>query len=469
MAYLLIENFSGGVNRSRPRYAGINGTVWSGIDGHLTRGGDFEVRKEFASFASVAGTIGLAKTAGSLYVFGSGASPSMPTGVSYQRLQHPTNSALVLTKVKSWDLFNGKLYVIAEYENGDIRHFYDGAAVSDWGAGGDKPSGYGTIIKTHKRKVYSPIGSILWFSQKDSATVFDTTAAPPGGFQNMQNHSSGSDSVTALTTYQNNLAIFSRRVIQIWDMQDDDALNKPAQTISETGTRATKSVIGFGDIDAFFLSDSGIRSLRARNVNNTAGVNDVGTAIDTLVREWVNSLDDADVENAVAVVEPIDGRFWLAIGTRIFVFTYFPTPKISAWSWYDVGITFTDFVTFNDRVYGRSGDYIYLYGGANNDEYAETCTLALPFLTGSKPGTFKNIRGYDIASTGEWDCRVLVNPRNESEYVDIGLLDGVTWGQDGVGAAVHTTHIAPVMTKTSSGYASVSQIGIYYDGAEEKV
>ena len=44
MAYILIDNFSAGVDRSRPRFVGPPGSLWSGINGHLSRGGDFEKR-----------------------------------------------------------------------------------------------------------------------------------------------------------------------------------------------------------------------------------------------------------------------------------------------------------------------------------------------------------------------------------------------------------------------------------------
>jgi hypothetical protein len=166
--------------------------------------------------------------------------------------------------------------------------------------------------------------------------------------------------------------VFARRVIQIWNMQDNPASNVPSQFLTETGTRAPRSVRGFGDIDCFYLSDSGIRSIRARSATNLAGVNDVGTPIDTLVREYLATLTETQIANAVSIVDPVDGRFWLAVGRRVFVFSYFPSKKISAWSWYEPGFEITDMVTLNDRVYARAGDQIYLYGGSANATYDTT-------------------------------------------------------------------------------------------------
>jgi hypothetical protein len=472
MAYVLIENFSGGVDRSRPRYVGPPGSLWSGINGHLSRGGDFEKRKAFvATYSLPAGTIGLSKVSTGLVVFGSAPNPGgIPAGVTYQQLIHPTDPTRALIKILSWDLYNGFVYAIAKFDNGDVRHYYNAVEVSAWDDSGTKPVGYGSIVKTHKRKVYSPVRSILWFSETDAPTVFDSTQAG-SGFVNMSTHQSGSDVVTGLGVFQNYLAIFSRRIIQIWSMQDDDALNAPFQTMPETGTRAPRSVIGFGDVDAFYLSDSGVRSLRTRSGTNTAGVNDVGTPIDTLIREWIGTLLDAQVEDAVAVVEPADGRFWLALGSKIFVFTFFPSKKIAAWSWYEPGVSFTDMVALNDRVYCRAGDTIYLFGGANNDSYdpLTLVTAGLPFLSGGKPGTFKTVKGMDIASAGEWECKLLVNPNDEAEYINLGTLSGVSFPEEGISVEAHTTHIAPVLTHQGAGAASLSQIAIHTDGAEPKL
>jgi hypothetical protein len=471
MAYTLVDNFSGGVDRSRPRYVGPPGSLWSGINGHLSRGGDFEKRKAFvATYSLPAGTVGMAKVAAGLVVFGSAVAPAMPPGVAYQRLAHPTDATRTLIRIISLDLYNGFVYAIAQYDNGDIRHFYNGAEVTSWDDGGTKPVGYGTLVKTHRRKVYSPVRSILWFSQLDAPTIFDTTQAG-SGFQNMSTHQSGSDVITGLGIFQSYLAIFSRRIIQIWNMGDDDALNSPFQTIPETGTRAPRSVIGFGDVDSFYLSDSGVRSLRTRSGTNTAGVNDVGTPIDGLIREWISTLLDEQVENAVAVIEPVDGRFWLAIGSRVFVFTFFPSKKIAAWSWYEPGVAFSDLVALDDRVYGRAGDTIYLYGGADNESYdpLTLVTAGLPFLSGGKPGTFKIVKGLDIASTGEWNCKLLVNPNDETEYINLGLLEGVSFPEEGIPVDAHTTHIAPLLTHQGAGPASLSQIAIHTDGAEAKL
>lgn len=473
MPYVTIENFSAGVDRSSDRAVSTPGTLWEGKNGHLTRGGRFEKRKAFVGRYSLptGKTKGLTRTVDGLYVFGAdaAASLSIPAGVNYQRLQHPTIPTLQISKILSSDLYNGKIYAIAQFENGDIRHYYDGTNVADWNVGGTKPTGYGTLVLTHRRKLYSPVGSVVYFPVIDTATNWDTSAG--AGFQNMNTNQGGSDSVTGMCKYQDKIVFLSRTTVQVWNMADSAANNAESQTINETGTRAPRSCRGFGDLDAFYLSDSGIRSLRARNYTNTAGVNDVGTPIDPLVLEWVDSVDDGStVEAAVSITEPREGRFWLAIGTRIFVFSYFPSKKISAWSYYDVGMTFTDFATYSGRVYARSGDSIYLYGGTDNDSYGSDYEVVagLPFISASKVATFKQWKGMDVASQGSWNCTLLIDPNNENNYVTVGEMAGVTFSEESIAAVGHATHVAPVFTHQGEGYASLSLVALEFDGAEAK-
>ena len=470
MPYAVLENLASGVDRSRPRYVFQPGAMWSGINGHVNRGGDFEKRKAFVSKYSLpAGTFGLARTTTGLYVFGSAATPGgIPTGVTYQRLQHPTAPGAVMTRLYSWDLYDGKIYAIAGYDNGDVRHFYDTAAVTEMGAGGTKPPGWGTLVMTHGRKVHAPINSIDYFSKIDTAVTFDTASG--AGFQNMNTAQGGSETITAMSKYQDKMVFFSRTMAQVWSMPDDPANNASVTILGDTGTKSPRAARPFGDLDTFYLSDAGIRSLRARNYTNTAGVNDVGTPIDPAVLEWMDAQAAGVVEAACAITDPRDGRFWLVIGERVFVFSYFPSKKISAWSWYEPGFTIGDLVSFGGRIYARSGDVIYLYGGDSNAVYGNDydVTVALPFMTVSKDATFKQWRGMDVATTGDWECSLLINPNDENDVVYVGTLGGVTFPEETIAAVGHATHIAPVLVHRGEGYASLSKIALEYEGAEAK-
>src|SRR3546814_8090877 len=124
------------------------------------------------------------------------------------------------------------------------------------------------------------------------------------------------------------------RAIQIEYVDPDHALNQQRQVRTNTGTVAPHSVVSFGDSDVFFLLESGVRSLRARDSSNSASVSDVGTPVDQLILDAVRDLDEDVVEAAVAIIEPIDGRYWLALGDNVYMFSFFPAKKVSAWTTY---------------------------------------------------------------------------------------------------------------------------------------
>jgi len=131
LPYFVVGRFPGGLDVRKPEFGADPGTASVAENVHLTRGGDWEVRKAFVeAYTLPADTFGLGRQANGLYVFGSASAPSMPSGVTYQRLQHPTAQAM--TDILSVDLFNGLLYVVAEFADGSTYHFYNGARITDF-------------------------------------------------------------------------------------------------------------------------------------------------------------------------------------------------------------------------------------------------------------------------------------------------------------------------------------------------
>lgn len=140
MPYFLVSDFRGGLDVRKSPWTAEAGTLQEFTDGHITRGGEIEKRKEFtdegdllaATYSLVAARAG--SSARGLVVFGSAAAPSLPAGVTYQRLQHPDGIAS-MSGVAAMTLFDGKPYVVADFDDGSQFHYYDGAIVTDWGAG----------------------------------------------------------------------------------------------------------------------------------------------------------------------------------------------------------------------------------------------------------------------------------------------------------------------------------------------
>lgn len=365
------------------------------------------------------------------------------------------------------------------FEAGDrftISLTKDGAEAL-FGAEGN-PDIIGLTALTFKTKLYVTASSILFFSGVNDATVWnrDDPDVPGANFINMASQSEGSQDLVVAQVYQNFMAIFSRTTVQIWTIKSDEAQNEPLQTLEFTGTRSPRSALSYGNTDTFYYSDSGVRSLRARDSSNAAFVSDVGTAIDEHIKAYAKTLTDAQIEAAWAVLEPGDDRYWLAIGSRIYVFSYFPGSKISAWSYYDITDDLGGSVDVLARsagtLYARAGDAVYVYGGANGDTYPDDdeieAIIETPFFDAKTPATKKNLIGFDMASTGTWEVSILVDPNDTSKRLDVGTIHKITYPL-GRASAVYpqATHFAVRAVCRKAGPATISNMAIHYQDLNE--
>lgn len=696
MAYLIVENFANGLDVRKSAFTAPPGTARRLVNAHITRGGEVEVRKAFALAASLpAGTTGLHSVREQLYVFGSEdpASLSLPTGINYQQLAHPTNPTASLARVLAATNFNGKIYALAEFTDGEVHHFYNGVHVTDWnaisgvigslddvldfldraistrsdvtasvagtvltvtaatpgtpftysaqvlgggpvndqtftavetvanveavaeklatgsfrisagtvggaaaitaitvngvdilgatvnmvsnlnkfaadvvaqcnafgstpeytvavsasgnvisitalagtGAGpngfvivvttaGDAavadyvnlaggaaavaavaqeveftPTGtyedddtfsvtindsvysvsgadatYASYVKTFRDKVYAVFGSLMGFSgfrgdpPAPDPTAWLTTYTG-AGVVNLVTQDEGAAELVSIGVYQNRLAFFGRRAVQIWSVDPDPEKNFLVQVLTNVGAVASRAVVSLGDIDLFFLSETGIRSLRARDSSNLASTQDVGTAIDSDVISHMRSLSADTISRACAVVDPVEGRVWISIGGRVYVFSHFPGSKVAAWSTYEPGFTIEDFATANGRVYCRSGNSVYLYGGATGEDYDEqtVVTVQVPFLDAGTPATTKTFRALDIGCEGTWQVSLSLSPADPDQIELVGNVAGTTYGlQDRFPVAGQSTHFSVTLTHTGGGYARLANMVMHYDVSE---
>ncbi|ALA16079.1 MULTISPECIES: hypothetical protein [Chelatococcus] len=692
MAYLAVEDFKLGLDRRRPRKAGVPGTLWLLVNGHISRGGDIERRKEFVPFYALPpGTFGMASVYTQLFVFGSlDLAGAMPIGVQYQRCEATGANMVEVLDVQTFD---GKFYVIAEFDDGNVYHFYDGARVADWdviadantnfaalagllaekvsaddavqvasagqtitlqarvpgvpftvsGSAVDRGStddqtvtittvqpnvsevpevrasaaieiidgvndtdnavtsvtvdgvellsepvpwtatreatairlqqvitsaaaqtGYdatvaGAVVTIHaapgtgaapnglpvavthgtniqlshdpvlgggvthvdpvrqvvtatlggtfepvdmfsltvngveyratgraagtgrtcwvfKQRLWSTSRSLLRYCMLNNPSVWDpanTTEDNDAGFINLANQNEGQDNLVCVAEYNGRAAIFSRNSIRIWELAVDPAQNSFVHTLENSGTMAPHSVVSYGNNDVFYLNDTGLRSVRARAATDNAAVADVGNAIDPYVRQWLDAVSSDTARRAVAVIEPIDGRYWLAVGERIFVLSYFPgggQNNISAWSVYEPGFVVSDFTRIHNQLYARSGDTIYLYGGLNGDTYPDegqgVVQAWLPFLSARNLGQIKGIIGFDIACEGLWEVEVCINPNDERQVILAGQLEGSTYSEPNIALNGRAAVFAPKFECRSAGPATLSSFALYFKNAE---
>lgn len=331
-----------------------------------------------------------------------------------------------------------------------------------------KPTGRVVALATLKQKVYAASGTNLFFSGIAQPTRWEPGVDIGAGFINMSDEYSGAEDLTALGVYQNNLAVFARWTTQIWFVDPDPVGNRQLQVLDNIGCIAPRSVVSVGDLDVFFLSDTGVRSLRARDSSNAASVSDVGTPIDPLIISALRGLTDEQKRAAVGVIEPEDGRYLLQVAGVTYVFTYFSGAKISAWSTYSLPSAIVDFVVLAGRVYARAADNtLYLYGGASNDAYDSTqVVIETPFMDARSPATFKMLQAMDMGIQGEWLVDICTDPRNPTVYERVGQVAGPTFTMQSIGLAGDTTHFKLRIRSIGAGPRLLSNVAVHYQSNE---
>lgn len=588
MATVWIKEFSGGLDTRRMGATTPGNALIRAVNCHISRGGEIEKRAAFVTSATLpAGTLGLAATLNSLYVFGSGAPPTMPPGVLYQRLQH-ANGTTALTRVLSWDLYAGLLYVVGEFADGSIAHFYNGVRVTTlydgrasagftvesghaaittpdpipastvdqiwvggvalltsavtWAtsneatasaianaintgpaattysstaagarvniiavAAGAAPNGRavsfslandfvvnpatglvmqggsstgvqaGDFVKTVGQKMYATASSHLAFSGVAQPTKW-TTDTVGAGFIDLSAQASGAEKLTAMARYQSLVAIFAERTIQVWSLDPDPALNRLTQVLNNTGTSSPLSVTQFGDSDLFYLDESGLRSMRARDSSNAAATTDIGVPIDTIITAKMRSLTDAERTNVIGLIEPRDGRFWLIMKDIIYVFSYFSGAKISAWTTYEpsdtAGAAFNieAACTFNKRVYARSGNRVFAHGGTGSEvAYDETVAdVWLPYLDANSPTRSKSWNGLDAALEGEWTASFGMDSNIPTAEDRIAILFETSYSSPSIPSLGDSTHISPRFRTRGAGAARLGSIVLHFGGDSDE-
>lgn len=325
----------------------------------------------------------------------------------------------------------------------------------------------GEYSKPAKSKMYSTASSLVHFSGISAPLEMNETSKE-AGFIDLSTNAEGSERLTAIANYQQNLAVFSERTVQIWFVDVAASGNQQLQVLNNTGAIAPLSVTEIGDSDVFYLSESGIRSLRARDSSNAAFATDIGNPIDTLVLADINA-DRLTVRESRAVLEPRDGRYILAVGSKCYVFSYFPASRVSAWSIYEPGFAVTAWAIIGRRLYCRGDDgKMYLLGGENGTTYDSTqVTAYLPYVDAKQPATKKMFTGLDLASEGLWKVEIASNPLDQEALQTVAYVEETTYDKGNVAFQTTSTHLAIKLTSQNDGYAKLGSLIVHFEGGDK--
>src|SRR5216683_3641129 len=282
-------------------------------------------------------------------------------------------------------------------------------------------------------------------------------------------YTAGSEDLTAVVEFRGAAAVFSQRTIQIWGLSADPASNSLQQRLRNTGTSCPRSLTQFGDKDMFYLAENGLRSLRATpslsGALAYASTYAVGTRADPLIVAKLRSLTETERSSVIGLIEPGTGNFWLIMKDVIFVYAYFPDEGISGWTVYNPGFAITDAVVFNRRVYVRSGDTIYVYGGlatgqATDSTQAEAWTA---YLDDGSPETSKTWRSFDAAVSGEWEISAGMSLRDTNTADQVAIINRTTYNDENIGGIGQSTHISLRFKSRGAGPAVLGACAVHYE------
>lgn len=330
----------------------------------------------------------------------------------------------------------------------------------------------GTFVKTVGSKVYAAAGPNLNFSGIKLPMGWQSLNVG-AGFIDMSTEAAGSEALQAIAKYLQYIAVFAGRVVQIWYVDPDPALNKQTQVLNNMGTISPDSVTQFGDNDLFFLDESGIRSLRARDASNSASTSDIGIPIDPLIVAKLQTLTALQRSKVAGLIEPTDGRFWLVFHDEIFVFSFFEGSKISAWSTYTPAVDGVPFIVdsvrvFKKKVYLRSGDKIYVFGGAGARPVYDATEPEFwtPYLDANAPAKKKDFKSLDVACQGEWEIRAAMEPNDLAATDKVGIVSKTSFNGDKIPFEHEASHVSLRFKGVGPGFKKIGAAAIHYQGEE---
>jgi hypothetical protein len=467
LTYQLIENFAAGLDTRKSPLTSPAGTLTRLVNAVVTPGGEISKRRAFSHVAYVPGTFGLAATESRLIVFGRGVDPTVPSigvpGVTLDALNVPNSHAGL--ELMDYDVFDGKLYIACHDPGVNYPHYYeDPVTVMTETEGTNK----GVTVRTYQSKVYSVSGKFLYFSAVDNPKLWNSGTG--AGYINLSLQDSDSELLTSIEVYYDKIAIFSTEAVQIWAVDPDPLQNVYTQLLRAAGTSAPRSPLQYGSGDVLFLDPSGVRSLKARDSSNSAAVSDIGSPVDPTINALLIYKGGTYMNKATSLLEPSIGRFWMVFPDEILVLSYFPGPKITAWSQFTVPFTIQHAVTCGGRIFLRdNNDNIYVYGGLDGSSY-EACNveIRLPYLDGKKPGHRKVFEAIDATVTGTWRVAVSFDFNNPDAEETICTISQPTWNAGRGELQGYDSHFSLRFYNTDANAATLSNCAVHYTMADDE-
>lgn len=125
MRQVALTTSKGGITRLRAKGAALNDSLYDLVNGYITAARTIKARPGTRrTFELPPGTVGLVNFNGVPRVFSNVQVSGIPAGIELVVLLSPDGSDLVITKIHFAEPFLGALYVVAEFEDGGVYHYW---------------------------------------------------------------------------------------------------------------------------------------------------------------------------------------------------------------------------------------------------------------------------------------------------------------------------------------------------------
>lgn len=464
-----VTDFKAGLDVRKSALTAPGGSLRILDNAVLTPGGEIEKRLAFVKMTTLPPETGIVFGQGlALHAFGVGLGAidpgTNPIPIVPHNLAVPPGGTPV--RIIDVEAFNDGFYVTGIAADASTCIWWNGVLVTE------APSGasHGTYARTYKTKMYRTDGRYLRFSGVNDPSVNDpaSTAAPGAGFINVATNDPDGEPVESMEVFYDKMAVFARLLTQLWTL-DPDPVKDTIQQVLRVGTVAPHSVHQFSTGDILFLADSGVRSLRSQTVTTAAAVSDVGAAIDPILVGAIRAAPVA-AQRAQAVLQPIAGRYWLSLDDYVYVLSYFPAGKITAWSRFVPGFKVQEWASVGNRIYCRGPDQsLYLYGGVDHATYdSSRVTVRTPHHDVERPTERKRVQSVDVMCQGAWSVSLGMLPNNVDAFELVANVAGNTFGVESIPFAGYGTHIGLELVHEAPGPALLAAVHLHIQEASLK-
>lgn len=405
---------------------------------------------------------------------GSAAYKDQPITIARYRLQVGTIGETVSTVLSVEEYGPHSFFVVANITMPPVGNTPGALVLRNWYNGAVLTHQIGTGPLINGGKMYRVSGSVVYFSgvgdpsawnPLDPTGLLPNTVNPGAGFIDLALLSSAAFPLIGAEQYFKQVALFGRYSTFLFAM-DPNPANNLLQQVLHTGAISPETVLPFGSGDVLFLSDIGVRSLRVQNLTFSAGVEDVGSPVDLLVQAKLASSPYAVPR---AIVDPLTGRYWLAIGNTIFILSYWPSARINAWSTINLPANIDAMCVAGLRIFVRCGDVIYLYGGPDGATYdTAPATVVTPFMSADTPTTRKKTISIGAMIQGNWALSIGMQTDNPALYELAANLSGNTYSEQMLPFAGNGTHISFKLTTSDASPALLGAVSVRFEKTIEE-